>query len=421
MPVSTQPAAADTSDPNWRRTLYIMVFCQLITSIGFSSIFPFLSLYVKSLGSTTSLGTELLAGLVFSCQAITMTIASPVWGMVADRWGRKPMVERAMFGGAVILLLMAFARSGEELVVLRAVQGLITGTIGAANALVAAAVPRERTGYAMGLLQTGIGVGVGVGPVIGGAAADLFGYQAAFYVTSALLAVAGVIVHWGVKERFEPIARPVGRRGVLAGWRQILTARGVAATYSLRFLDSLARMAFVPILPFFALELVADDSRVNSFTGLVIGSAAAAAAVFGVFIGRAGDRTGHRRILILSSLAGFAAFLLQGWVTQGWQFLLLQVGAGIAHGGIITGVGALLARYTLHGEEGAVYGLDNSINSGARALAPMVGVTVAIWFGYRAVFASVSLLYLAAFIAALWGLPRTFTSPRGSTDRDRPA
>ena len=282
------PAATDTPDPNWRRTLHIMVFCQLMTSIGFSSIFPFLSLYVKSLGSVTSLGTELLAGMVFSCQALTMMIASPVWGVVADRWGRKPMVERAMFGGAAILLLMAFARSAEELVVLRAVQGLITGTIGAANALVAAVVPRERTGYAMGLLQVGIGVGVGVGPVIGGAAADIFGYRAAFYVTSALLAVAGVIVHWGVREKFEPLARPAGRRGFLAGWRQILAAPGVSATYSLRFLDSLARMAFVPILPFYALELVADDSRVNSFTGLVIGSAAAAAAVFGVFIGRAG-------------------------------------------------------------------------------------------------------------------------------------
>ncbi len=76
MPLSTQPAAADTPDPNWRRTLHIMVFCQLMTSIGFSSIFPFLSLYVKSLGSTTSLGTELLAGLVFSCHAINRTIAS---------------------------------------------------------------------------------------------------------------------------------------------------------------------------------------------------------------------------------------------------------------------------------------------------------------------------------------------------------
>jgi DHA1 family multidrug resistance protein-like MFS transporter len=104
-------------------------------------------------------------------------------------------------------------------------------------------------------------------------------------------------------------------------------------------------------------------------------------------------------------------------VTQGWQFLLLQIGAGIAHGGIITGVGALLARYTLHGEEGAVYGLDNSINSGARALAPMIGVTVAIWFGYRAVFASVSLLYLAAGLAALWGLPRSMAPRSGHEGR----
>jgi DHA1 family multidrug resistance protein-like MFS transporter len=408
-------AEAEAPDPNWRRTLHIMTFCQLITSIGFSSIFPFLSLYVKSLGSVISIGTDLLAGMVFSCQALTMMIASPVWGAVADRWGRKPMVERAMFGGAVILLLMAFVRSAEELVILRAVQGLITGTIGAANALVAAAVPRERTGYAMGMLQVGMGVGVGIGPVIGGAAADLFGYRAAFYITSALLAVAGAIVHWGVHERFEPVVRPVGRRGFLSGWRRILSAPGVGATYSLRFVDALARMAFIPILPLFALELVADDSRVNSFTGLVIGSAAAAAAIFSVFIGRAGDRTGHRRILIACCLGGFAAFLLQAWIDQGWQFLLLQIGAGIAHGGIITGVGALLARYTRHGEEGAVYGLDNSINSGARALAPMVGVTIAIALGYRAVFGAISILYLVGWMAAVWGLPQT----AGRSDRER--
>jgi MFS transporter, DHA1 family, multidrug resistance protein len=80
-----------------------MVFCQTITSIGFSSIFPFLPLYVKSLGSAASLNTDFLSGLVFSCQAFTMMVASPFWGTLADRWGRKLMVERAMFGGALLL------------------------------------------------------------------------------------------------------------------------------------------------------------------------------------------------------------------------------------------------------------------------------------------------------------------------------
>ena len=403
----TSPESDKPPQTPWRKTLYIMVFCQVITSIGFSSIFPFLPLYVKSLGAVTSLGTDVLTGLVFSCQAITMMIASPIWGALADRWGRKLMVERAMFGGAVLLGLMAFVRSAEELVLLRTVQGLITGTIGAANALVAAMVPRERTGYAMGLLQVGLASGVGLGPIIGGAVADAFGYRAAFYVTSALLAVAGTIVAAGVKEHFVPSEWAGGRKpGFWKEWRHIFSAPGVLPTYALRFLDSLARMAFIPILPLFALELLSEAERVNSFTGLTIGSAATAAAVFSVVFGRLGDRTGQRRIVIACALAGFISFLLQAWAGSGWQVLLLQFLAGIAHGGIVTGVSALLARYTQCGEEGAVYGLDNSINSGARALAPMIGVSIAMWLGFRAVFGAISLLYLTAAMLALWGLPR---------------
>lgn len=399
---SDHPPAA-----TWRRTLYIMVFCQVITSIGFSSIFPFLPLYVKSLGSATSIGTDLLTGLVFSGQALTMMVASPVWGALADRWGRKLMVERAMFGGAVILLLMAFVRSAEELVLLRAIQGTITGTIGAANALVASVVPRERTGYAMGLLQVGMGCGVGIGPVLGGAVADAFGYHAAFYVTSFLLMVAGIIVFFGVEERFVPAVGAGERRpGFWSEWRHIVSAPGVLATYSLRFLDSLVRMVFIPILPLFALDLLNDEQRVNSFTGLVIGSASAAAAVCAVIFGRLGDRTGHRLIVIACAFAGFLSFAMQSGVDSAWQFLFLQFFAGIAHAGIVTGVGALLARYTQCGEEGAVYGLDNSINSGARAIAPMIGVSIGLWLGLRAVFGAAALLYFTAAMLALWGLPR---------------
>ncbi len=395
------------ADPAWKRTLAVMVFCQVISAVGFSSVFPFLPLYVKSLGSATGMDIELLAGLVFSGQALSMAVASPFWGALADRWGKKLMVERAMFGGALLLGLMAFVRSAEELVVLRTLQGMVTGTIAAANALVAAAAPRERSGWAMGLLQVGLAAGVGLGPVVGGAVADACGYAAAFYVTSALLALAGVIVAVAVREPHaaDHGARP--RAGFRREWRHVLGAAGVLPCYLLRFIDSLCRMAFIPILSLYAFQLLADPAGVNRYTGLVIGASSTAAAVAAVFLGRLGDRLGHRPLVFGCALIGGVAFALQVATAQRFAFLLLHIIAGIAHGGIVTGVSALLARYTECGEEGAVYGLDNSVNAAARAVAPMIGVTIGLLFGYRTVFGAVSLFYLAAALIAARGLPRT--------------
>src|SRR5690554_4335763 len=107
----------------WQQNLYILALAQHLTVAGFSLIFPFLPLYVEELGVATFGSVEFWAGMVFSAQALTMAIVSPIWGALADRVGRKMMVERAMFGGAILLVLMGFARSAEELTLLRALQG----------------------------------------------------------------------------------------------------------------------------------------------------------------------------------------------------------------------------------------------------------------------------------------------------------
>ena len=375
--------------------------------IGFSSVFPFLPLYVKSLGTVTSMSVELCVGLVFSGQAFSMMIASPVWGSLADRWGRKVMVERAMFGGAIIISIMAFVRSGEELVVLRMIQGLITGVMGATNALVAGAVPRGKTGYAMGLMQVGMGIGLGLGPVIGGLVADAYGYQAAFFITAALLAIAGVVVMFGVDEQFVPRESADKKRlNFFDAWQRVLTSHGVRLVYLLRFINQTGRIIFIPILPVFIMSLIDNPGRVNSFTGIVLGASSAATALFSIFLGRVGDRMGHRTIVILCLLCSFAAFFLQSLVSAGWQLLVLQMCYGISLGGTVTGISALLADFTQQGDEGSVYGLDNSILSGARMIGPLLGVGVAAWLGIRMVFGTAALLYLIACVMAVRGLPK---------------
>ncbi len=390
----------------WRRTLGIMFFAQLISAVGFSSIYPFLPLYVESLGSSLGISIEFLAGMVFSAQAFTMMLASPLWGALADRYGRKLMVERATFGGAVILLLMAFVRTGEELVLLRAVQGLITGTIAATNALVAAQVPRDRMGFAMGALQVGQGAGVALGPVIGGLIADSYGHSYAFFVTSAMLFLAGVLVLFGIKEKFEGDDKIIqDHTSFVSRLGHVITSPGVQITFSLRFLTQLGSLMIIPIAPLFVKQLLTSDAQVNTITGLVIGVSSAATIISSIFLGSLGDRIGHRSVFILG--CGFAAafYIPQAAVSQAWQLLVLQALVGVSLGGIVPATSALLARYTEAGEEGAVYGLDNSIISGARSLAPMVGSAVAVSFSLKATFSATAVLFFLTALIALWRLP----------------
>ncbi len=390
---------------DWRRTLSILFFAQLATAVGFSSIFPFLPLYVKSLGSSMGLSIELLAGLVFSAQALTMMLASPVWGSLADRYGRKLMSVRASFGGAVLLLMMAYVRTGEQLVLLRAIQGLITGTVAANSALLAAQVPRERMGYAMGMLQVGLGAGLAVGPMLGGALADAYGYASAFYVTSVMLALAGLVVLVWVHEDAESLQPRASGERFFSIWRRLLTQRGVSIGYLLRFLSQLGRMMVVPVAPLFVEMLAGDAGGVNSYTGLVIGGASAATTVSSILLGRLGDRLGYRKVAAASALMAGLLYIPQTFVSEVWQLLLLSVFVGAAMGGVIPTISALLASYSGGGEEGSVYGLDNAIRAAARTVAPMVGSWVMLGVGLRATFSVTGALFLLCALIAQAALP----------------
>jgi DHA1 family multidrug resistance protein-like MFS transporter len=400
------PRISVTGLETWQRTLYILFFAQLMVAVGFASIFPFLPLYVGQLGSSTGRSIEFLSGMVYSAQAFTMMLASPIWGALADRYGRKIMVERSMFGGAITLLLMSFAASAEQLVVLRAIQGMITGTISATSALQASVTPRQHMGYAMGMLQVGFGTGIAVGPLIGGAVADLFGYSVVFYLTAAMLFLAGVTAHWGIQEKFTPVKSDRGERvSFLQAARRMLGTAGVKMTFVIRFLTSMGRMMIFPIIPLFIATLLVDTTKLNTFTGLVLGVAAGSTTISSVFLGRLGDRIGYRRVLISAMAVMAGLYVLQGYVTAGWQLLVLQVAVGVALGGVLPIVSALLANYIKAGGEGAVFGLDNSINAAGRTVAPLLGAAIATAWDYTTVFVGTGVVFMISTILAIWGLP----------------
>lgn len=402
----------------WKRNLYVIWVAELVAVAGFSVVMPFLPYYVQELGITDLHQVELWSGGLFAAHAVAMTIFAPIWGSLADRYGRKLMVQRAMFGGAVVLSLMGFVSNVWQLAALRAVQGMLTGTVSAATTLVASSAPRERSGYALGLLQMAVWGGASLGPLLGGLIADTLGYRAAFWVTGGLLFVAGLTVWRFVEEEFTPPVRKEGSpdEGFWHGIRLVARNRTLLSILSIRVLVRLGIRTLGPILPLFIQSLVPPTARVASLTGLVSGAGAASSAVGAVTLGRASDRIGYRRVLLACTLLAAVIYVPQFFVTNPWQLLVLHALLGLVMSGVMASISALQANLAPEGRQGAVYGVDASAVSTANAVGPMLGSTVAAGLGLRVPFL-VSALTLFVASGLTWFLiPHAQPRPTPAAD-----
>ena len=403
----------------WRRNLYIIWVSQLVAISGFAVVFPFLPYYVQELGVTELHQVELWSGVLFATQAVTMAIFAPIWGVLADRYGRKLMVQRAMFGGAVTLAAMGFVQDVWQLAVLRAVQGMLTGTVSAATTLVASSTPRQRSGYALGLLQMAVWTGASVGPLLGGLVADAWGYRAAFWVTGILLFVAGLTVWRFVEEDFQPPSRDKekSKGGFWAGVRLVIHERPLMTLFGIRFAMRLGVRLLGPVLPLFVQSLVPATARLATITGLISGVQAGASAIGAVTLGRASDRIGYRRVLLACAAGSAILYVPQFFVTTPWQLLVLQGAVGLLMSGVLASMSALLATLAPEGRQGAVYGVDASVVSAANAVGPMLGASIAAAVGLRAPFLLTAAV-LALGVGLVWFLVPATGKEKSSTARE---
>ncbi|MCH8923557.1 MAG: hypothetical protein IIA67_10475, partial [Planctomycetes bacterium] len=130
----------------------------------------------------------------------------------------------------------------------------------------------------------------------------------------------GIMVWIGVNEKFSPTV--VGRdhqKKLLEKWRLLLSGPGVMITYNMRFLSQLGRMMIIPIIPLFIGTIRTYAIGVNTFTGLVIAAGSAATTLSAIYLGRLGDRVGHRQIVISAIFIAGLLYLPLSLVFEGWQ------------------------------------------------------------------------------------------------------
>jgi DHA1 family multidrug resistance protein-like MFS transporter len=402
-PAASEPAAADHPAISWRRNLYALWIAQVLAIVGFTLRDSFLPFFLKDIGADEIESATLWSGLVQAGGALVMAFAAPVWGIVADRKGRKPMVLRAMFAAMITIGLMGFAVAPWQVLALRMVEGAFTGTVVASTALVASTAPRERLGYALGMIQTAVFVGASFGPFLGGVMAHQFGYRPTFFIASGFLALGGALVFFTVQERFTPAPRG-NVRGLAAvrASRAWLLAPTMVAMMAVLFVSRFAQMGVRPITPLYIAELGdLSDARAASVTGLAYGLLGVTSAIASIVLGRYGDRAGHQRILFFSVLSAGIIFLPMALITAPWQMVMLQALFGIGAGGLIPAANAIIADRTTPERRGAVFGVTASVGAIGSFIGPLVGAGIAATLGFPATFAFTGLVLigLAAFLA----------------------
>ena len=325
--------AEDADTAHWQRNLAVCVFGSFTTIVAMTLLLPFLPLYVEQLGVSDHAAIVQWSGVAYGASFLTAALFAPLWGRLADLYGRKLMLIRASLGMAVAMSLIGLSQNVYQLVGLRLLAGLLGGYSSGSIVLVATQTPRARTGWALGMLSSGVMAGNLTGPLVGGVLPPLIGIRQTFLAAGAIIFVTFLATTFLIKEEARPRRRSKAERQ--GGWATIPDKRPVVAMLVTGMLLMLANMSIEPIITVYVAQIVPDPSRVTIVAGLVMSVAALGSILSASRLGKVADRVGTGRSSSRCLLVSAALLVPQAFVTAGWQLIVLRFLMGLSLGGLL--------------------------------------------------------------------------------------
>ncbi|HEV7664318.1 MAG TPA: MFS transporter [Chloroflexota bacterium] len=384
----------------WERTTWVAAATQFFTLVGFGLGLPFLPMYVQSLGVTERAQVAVWSGVISGSAALAMAIMAPIWGVLADRYGRKPMLVRSMLGGALLIAAMGYVGDVWQLEGIRIIQGAVTGSQAAAAALVAASTPARSIGFALGLVSTAVQVGNTIGPAIGGLSVGSLGFRGSFLLGGLLLLIGGLMSIFWIQE--PPLVRGTQRGGSAGIWARTigpLAWPGFRGILLLQLGTQFIFSASVNLLPIYLQDMQRPTwLSAELASGLSITLTAITAAFGMPFLGPWTDRHGPRGLLIVSIIGVAMVLAIQALVPTVGLFLALRAVLGVWLAGVTATLSVMTKLAAPLGHEGAAFGSAGSAQGFGWGLGPIVGSGIVAVGGIPA-------LYLVCAAAALCLLP----------------
>jgi len=325
------------------------------------------------------------SGIVFSITFLFSAIASPFWGGLADRKGRKLMLLRSALGMSIVMVLMGFAQNIWQFLALRALLGLLGGFVPNANALIATQVPRHKSGWALGTLSTGGVSGALLGPLIGGLLADSYGLRPVFFITASVLFVCFILTFFCIREAFTPVSKKE-----MLHARQVLTSlknpRLVLSLFVTTMIIQVATGSIAPILTLYVRDLAGNVSNLAFISGMIASVPGVAALISAPRLGKLGDRIGPEKILICALAISVALLIPMSMVQNAWQLGILRFLLGAADGALLPAVQTLLIYNSSNQVAGRIFSYNQSFRDIGNVTGPLIGAAISASYGFRTVF-----------------------------------
>jgi len=380
----------------WQKNLVVCWVGMFVTGIGFSQIAPILPLYIKHLGVEDTSLIERFSGFAFGITFVASAIFSPIWGRVADKIGRKPMLLRASLGMAVVVFVTGFSQNVWELVGLRLLLGVITGYSVACTTLIATQTDKEHAGSALGTLATSGISGSLLGPLVGGYIGETFGLRNVFFFTGSLMLIVFLLTALFVEESF--VRQDKKTLGTREAWATVPEKTTMLVLFLVFFIVYLAASSIEPILTVYIAELTGDARHIALLAGMVFSASGLATIVAAPLLGRLSDKVGPHKVLVLGLLIGGILCLPQAFVRHPWQLMVMRFLLGLVTGGLAPSLNSIVKRITPESIAGRVYGFTMSAGYLGFFGGAFTGGQIASRLGIRAVFFFTGGMLLSAAI-----------------------
>lgn len=378
---------------NWKRNLAVVWLGCFLTGAAFSLVMPFLPLYVEQLGVTGHSALNMWSGLVFSITFLFSAIASPLWGGLADRKGRKIMLLRSALGMAIVMLLMGLAQNIWQFLILRALLGRLGGFIPNANALIATQIPRHKSGWALGTLSTGAVSGALLGPLAGGFLADNYGLRPVFFMTATVLFICFVLTLFFIREQFTPVSKKEMLH-VKEVFGSLKNRELVLSLFVTTLIIQVATGSIAPILTLYVRDLAGNISNIAFISGMIASVPGVAALICAPRLGKLGDRIGPEKILIVALIVSVLLLIPMSFVQNPLQLGILRFLLGAADGALLPAVQTLLVYNSSNQIAGRIFSYNQSFRDIGNVTGPLIGAAVSANYGFRAVFCVTAVVVL---------------------------